>query len=246
LVSNRTHSRKIMALKHAPDGGATWPGAARGKTIHVIVDVPVAGPAHRRAGSGAHGPGKGKSVTFSLPATPSRMQGLAGAPAEEGPGTERASPVGTVSLGYVKAPPSPVGFERRGSMALCPCCGVATLSGVDGNVARVEGSCDNRRWGWNGEPTFCCLCASLKGLGSLSHFGCEPCKVQRARFYKRRNFFSTECKHCGTDRRHHETYGHGQLASKYPRCPISRALSPACDVGPQQPAHALAQAVVAQ
>ena len=48
-----------------------------------------------------------------------------------------------------------------------------TLNGMNENVARVEGAYDNRRWGGKGEPTCCCVCASLKGFGRFSHSGCD-------------------------------------------------------------------------
>jgi len=38
------------------------------------------------------------------------------------------------------------------------------------------GACENHLWRWNGEPPFCCLCATLKGLGCLSHLGCAGAK----------------------------------------------------------------------
>ena len=205
------------------------------KTIHVIEDwfagsppaSPPAGPAQLRPGT--HFNGKGKSVTWSL-----QLETPGNADSKQQPGHELGarsslefSAVSDVGLGWAPAPTCPLEKrDLRGSMAPCPCCAMPTLNGMDEKVARVEGACDNRRWGWKGEPTFCCMCASLKGLGRLSHFGCDSCKLKRAKFYKRRTFFDANCKHCGLAKRIHETTNSNGQAAKYPRCPMSRMPTP--------------------
>ena len=74
----------------------------------------------------------------------------------------------------------------------CPCCGT-----MIGGAEREQSMCDNQRWSWKGEPMFCCFCANLKGLGSLSHFGCELCKSRRKRYYKRQSLLNSNCINCG-------------------------------------------------
>jgi len=93
----------------------------------------------------------------------------------------------------------------------CPCCGSKTDAP---GMPHVVGSCDNGRWNWNGEPAFCCLCASLKGLGSMSHFGCDTCKVKRMKIYKKTSFFRSTCRNCLMPRKQHAR-AEDHL---YPRC----------------------------
>jgi len=83
-------------------------------------------------------------------------------------------------------------------------------------------TCHNGKWKWNGEPPFCCLCASFKGLGRLSQLGCEGCKVRRKCFYKRTSWLNSGCRHCGQQRTQHD--GDGELA--YPRCPGTASPAP--------------------
>lgn len=91
--------------------------------------------------------------------------------------------------------------------------GVATR----GQGAANQVACDNSRWVWRGEPPFCCLCASMRGLGRLSHFGCTTCKDRRKSFYKKTSWCRLMCKHCKRPRSEHL----GAACSMYPRCPLA-------------------------
>jgi len=86
-----------------------------------------------------------------------------------------------------------------------------------GQGAENQAGCDNSRWGWKGEPPFCCLCASMRGLGRLSHFGCTTCKDRRKAFYKKTSWCRLTCKHCKRPRSEHL----GAEGSTYPRCPVA-------------------------
>jgi len=97
----------------------------------------------------------------------------------------------------------------------CPCCGTATMHGLSSDSVAIAGVCDNRKWAWNGETPFCCHCAARKGLGRLSHFGCDTCHVRRSKYYKKSGWFNHECKHCHLPRSQHK--GHNTLT--YPPCP---------------------------
>lgn len=100
-----------------------------------------------------------------------------------------------------------------GSKTVCPCCSIE----VSDDLENVAAACNNRRWSWSGEPPFCCLCASLKGLGRLRHFGCDSCKVRRTKYYKKRSWpaFNSKCRHCSRPREEHQ---HSETHA-YPRCP---------------------------
>ena len=166
---------------------------------HSDSDAPPLGPTHRHS--------KSKTVTFTLPAARSPRSDSSGRLSPEYvTGPECVSPVG---LGVLHGP-------CNDGLLVCPCCGTETLSGIDSKVASAEGSCDNRGWGWRGEPTFCCLCASRRGMGRLSKLGCDTCKDRRKKLYKRRTMFGSDCKHCGLHRSEHEN----AHLHTYPRCPL--------------------------
>eukprot|EP00960_Hanusia_phi_P034296 750977-Hanusia_phi.AAC.2 len=97
----------------------------------------------------------------------------------------------------------------------CPCCGIKTHSHGESSLHGT--ACDNSRWNWNGEPPFCCLCANLKGIGRLSHFGCEMCKSRRSMLYKRTSWCCPRCKNCGMQKREHIAADQ----RNFPRCPKS-------------------------
>ena len=113
-------------------------------------------------------------------------------------------------------PGSGTGQER----SCCPACHTPTRGTVLSAAARetadgIGATCDNSRWGWNGEPPFCCLCATLRGLGRLSHFGCATCTSKRKFFYKKTSFFRPACRHCKKPFSQHVN----PEGSLYPRCP---------------------------
>ena len=81
--------------------------------------------------------------------------------------------------------------------------------------------CYNGGWKWKGEPPFCCLCASFKGLGRLSRLGCSGCKSRRTHFYKRTSWLNHTCKHCQQPKASHTGNG------AYPRCYGAASQSPA-------------------
>jgi hypothetical protein len=66
-----------------------------------------------------------------------------------------------------------VGASSSGGAA-CPGCGTHTVGNSDGNSHQ----CDNTGWNWNGEPPFCCLCASfrVRACSSLAHCQRKLCK----------------------------------------------------------------------
>ena len=105
--------------------------------------------------------------------------------------------------------------SRKSPSNSCPCCGTATMHGLSSDSVAIAGVCDNRKWAWNGETPFCCHCAARKGLGRLSHFGCDTCRVRRSKYYKKSGWFNHECKHCHLPRSQHK--GHNTLT--YPPCP---------------------------
>uniref|UniRef100_A0A7S4UKD6 Uncharacterized protein n=1 Tax=Guillardia theta TaxID=55529 RepID=A0A7S4UKD6_GUITH len=107
----------------------------------------------------------------------------------------------------------------------CPCCGIKTNSSEGGDF--FGSACDNSRWNWNGEPPFCCLCANLKGIGRLSHFGCDSCKARRSRFYKRTSWCSPRCKNCGMAKTDHIAASQ----RSFPRCPKVFDSDDSCDNG---------------
>ena len=130
-------------------------------------------------------------------------------------------------LYYGGTPPSSCHAPTR--VRCCPGCltqtgaiggqGAENQAGVatGGQGAENQTGCDNSRWSWKGEPPFCCLCASMRGLGRLSHFGCTTCKDRRKSFYKRTSWCRLMCKHCKRPRSEHL----GAEGSTYPRCPLA-------------------------
>ena len=112
--------------------------------------------------------------------------------------------------------------------SVCPCCRrrIGAMNAFEFDLGFVDATtvadvcdvCDNRKWNWRcGEPPFCCGCASRKGLGSLSHFGCEKCKMRRSKLYKRTSWFNHACKHCHLPRSRHVN-SHTNI---YPACAIT-------------------------
>ncbi len=51
-------------------------------------------------------------------------------------------------------------------ITFCPDCKCPTIHEPPSVVA-ISGVCDNRKWQWIGEPPFCCVCASRRGLGKV-------------------------------------------------------------------------------
>lgn len=154
----------------------------------------------------------GKSVTFQLPAEQSEpLDGSTG----------DASACSTISMSSTRSEPGwlyikGMSTQVAATVSRCPAC-----HRVTGNVDRQSsGMCDNLQWNWNGEPLFCCLCAALKGLGRISHFGCEGCKTRRSKLYKKTSWFNRSCKHCRKPRADHASGG------LYPRCPGTTVPQP--------------------
>ena len=180
------------------------------------------------AADGPHIKGNAKSVTFHLPAAcpvrgpldrSTRSAGDADAAAEPCEAWKlalcrRASLDAGLGLGSVfsSTPQGP------GSRSACPGCSTRVSDGAaDDDVPAGLLACDNSRWKWSGEPSFCCLCASLKGLGRLKHFGCDHCKARRTNFYEKPRWFlmNSECKHCFRPRAEHLNSD----LHAFPRCP---------------------------
>jgi hypothetical protein len=162
-----------------------------------VQDLPVHAPAGRR-----------KSVRFELPPSqPSLLEVLKADESDSATRDSMSSDGEHVDMFMVHT---------------CPSCRIATTGYLPARLAAGGfggGTCDNRSWGWNGEPHFCCLCAWTRGLGKLSHLGCDTCKARRSRFYKKTGWFNDTCQHCKLPSAEHK--GSKERKERYPRCPVA-------------------------
>jgi hypothetical protein len=174
-----------------------------------------------------HGKGNPKAVTFNLPAT-CPVRGPLDRSTQSAGDAEAAEPCEAWKLALCRRASLDVGLgfgsvfssmpQGPASRLACPGCSTRVGDGAEHDDVH-EGllACDNSRWNWSGEPPFCCLCASLKGLGRLKHLGCDHCKARRTKFYKKPKWFliNGQCKHCFRPRAEHLD---SQLRA-FPRCP---------------------------
>ena len=183
--------------------------------------TPLLGPI-RPQGSTREPAARSKTVSFRLPG-----EGLVGAHGSCSGGASGAGVSSTrpgSSSGSSSSSTTETGWYFQAGMNvfapdvhhLCPGCFSPTTSdpkhGLDGSAV-----CNNERWGWSGEPPFCCLCASLKGMGRLRDFGCKCCKERRTKLYKKTSWFNSNCKHCLKPRAAHEDAN----GKTYPRCVVA-------------------------
>ena len=152
-----------------------------------------------------HGKGNPKAVTFNLPAT-CPVRGPLDCSTQSADDAEAAEPGEAWKLALCRRASLDVGLgsvfssmpQGPASRLACPGCSTRVGDGAEHDDVH-EGllACDNSRWNWSGEPPFCCLCASLKGLGRLKHLGCDHCKARRTKFYKKPRLSRTDsrCMH---------------------------------------------------